>query len=335
MLLAVATPVGMIILSSGAHNVLLPRSLSASLPAAVLLVAVVLSAPRAPVGAILIGVSLMILAVSTVRSLRDPPRDNGFRQAADYIEARSGPADGVVYASLYHHPPHPLAAFLGSYLSDDAIPVGDLDLNDRPAWRRAAHGGRVFLVLQPIVVFGQPLDLERRAGPGRCFGLRQRKVISRSPPLLLGVYTVRPGGTLCARLALLGNALDRSPVRLSGRSGMRSIAPWFGHRLPVDPRTVKGAVHRMSTTHGRLVVEGAVDPRDAVPTWVVVFRGRHLVAAGVPDSRRPDLLKARNLPVNAIHFRVSGRPASPLERADTQHLKVFAIGPHRAFALGR
>ncbi len=189
-LLGVATPCGMVAFSLGEHNILFARGLSASVPAAVILIGFVLARPPPALAVVLTGIAVGVLLVGTSRSLRDPPRDTGFREVAQYIDSHREAHDAVAYVSLYYDPPHPLAGFLTAYLKGERMPVRELNVNDEATWRFAAHGGRVFLVLQPIVVFGRPLRLEEHAGPANCFALESKRVISRSPPLLLGIYGV-------------------------------------------------------------------------------------------------------------------------------------------------
>jgi mannosyltransferase len=322
--LAAVTPCAIAILSLREHSILLPRSLSASVPAAVVLIGFLLTACRPRVAAVLTAAVLAVLAVGTVRALRDPPRDTGFREVADYIQAHRAPGDAVVYESLYHHPPHPLAGFVSAYLEDDGILVRDIGVNDIPAWRHAAAGdGRVFFVLQPIVVFGRPLELESRAGPGRCFALERSREVSQSPPLLLGVYSLPASGSLCSRLALVGEGLDRVPIRLHSRREGLYIAPWRGRRVVVAGPPVHGAVSHVSTRAGRVVVTGTVPPADA-QAWVLAFRGDRLVAAGVPEAGRRDRPAAGGLSAQGVPFRIVGHPAAALN-GDVPRLRVFRI----------
>jgi hypothetical protein len=198
LLLAVVPAAGMIVLSLGEHTVLLPRSLSGSIPAvAILTGALLTSYGRAP-AAVLTAAALAILAVGTLDAVRTPPRGTAFREVSSYIHAHRTARDSLVYVALYHDPPHPLAGFVSVYFHGDGMPVRELGVNDGWAWRHAARGGRVFLVLQPIVIFGRPLSLNEREGPDGCFRLESRRVISDSPPLLLGTYAPRPGAHGCS-----------------------------------------------------------------------------------------------------------------------------------------
>jgi len=336
-LLAAVTPAGVVLVSAtGDHNILLARSLSASVPAAAVLVGWLLTSPRAPVAVALTTAALVAVGVGTVQTLDDPVRNVGFRSAARYIEARERPGDAVVFTSFYHHPPHPLAGFVSSYFDPGDLPVGALEVNDRPAWRQAARtGGRVFFVLQPIVVFGRPLGLEARAGPGRCFRLDSRESISDSPPLSVGVYSVPAGERLCARLALLGGAVERTGTRLGGAGRQdRYFGPWFGRRIPVlgAPR---GSVNGVSTEGRRIVVTGFLrkDPARKDADWVLVFLGRRLVAAGVPNSARADTLMRGGAPSEVIPFEVTGRSPAPAAVGDLRRLQVLALSGGEAAEL--
>jgi hypothetical protein len=198
---ALATPGGIALVSFGQHNILLPRSLAASLPAAVLLVGWLLTSPKRPAATVATAAALAVIAIGTVETLDGSVRGSHLREAARYIEEHSRPRDSVVHRTFYHRPPHPLADFLAAYLKGTGIPVFALDVNDSPAWQSAAEGGRVLFVYQPFTVFGRRLRLEPQAGPGRCFRLESRKVISEA--VTIGVYSLPAESRRCAHSALL------------------------------------------------------------------------------------------------------------------------------------
>jgi hypothetical protein len=331
-LLAVATPIGLVIVSTGEHNILLPRGLSASLPAAAVLVGFVLTAPRAPASLVVVTVALTVLLIGTVSSLRDPPRNTGFRDVAHFIDAERNRDDAVIYLSLYHHAPHPLAGFVAAYLDDDDIPVREVGVNDGAAWRRAAGGGRIFFVLQPIVVLGKPLELPPRAGPGGCFTLDSRKVVSTSPPLLLGTYSVHPPQRRCARLALGRGGPARAEIRLRRGAGTY-IGPWFGRRVKVAREPADGRLTATEADGRHIDIQGVVRTDPVEPTWILTFDGARLVASGVAEASRPDVAREQGLPPGMARFRIRGEisPGSGTE----QHLKTFVVSRDRAAALTR
>ena len=182
---ALATPVGLLVYSLLAKSVVLPRNMSASIPAAALTLGWALTAagPRLRVG--LTVVALAALCVGTVAVTRDDNRRPPFEDAARFIDAHARPGDAVI--DFFYNP--------ASRVSGRELVVnlkGRYHLyragsDDDAAWRRAREsGGRVFLVVPQVgVLRGVP----RRSGPGNRFPLRDYRIYPGFIPL--GVFEYR------------------------------------------------------------------------------------------------------------------------------------------------
>jgi hypothetical protein len=169
-LLAVATPIGLLGYSFVSGNdIYLARNLSASLPAAVLLVALLLTWSRGWVGIALSFSALSAVAVGTLKTLDSDTQRPAIKQAARYIDAHAKPGEPVVDVA-YHPSSSPLGRRLQLYFERPhrVYQAGD---DDQPAWRTAADGRRVFLVAERVGLFER---IPRRLGPGRQFVLRDQ-----------------------------------------------------------------------------------------------------------------------------------------------------------------
>ncbi len=137
LLLAVATPAGVVLYSLGSTDLLLARNLGASVCAMALVVAwAVVSLGRVPgaVGAVAL---LAAMAVGTIDTLRDEHRRPASKDAAAFVDSIVRPGDTLVWSTvagdLHVYRKHPLPTYLG--------------VDDLRAWRRAqSRGGRVIMV---------------------------------------------------------------------------------------------------------------------------------------------------------------------------------------------
>jgi hypothetical protein len=159
-LLTLGTPVGVFLYSLASQNILVARTFSASLPAALLLIGwLVVNMRRLPALAV---VTFMFgaLAVGTVKTLDDDFRRPPYKEAAHFIDAHAQAEDPVIqffqpntivarHMSIYFRSPHDLFAAA---------------IDDQGAWKRGAKGARVFVVVpQTGLLRGVP----RRLGPDR------------------------------------------------------------------------------------------------------------------------------------------------------------------------
>lgn len=168
-LLAAVAPLGVLGYSWHEHNIFLARNMMASLPAILLLLGwAIASLPRvawvaagaATLAAVLVG-SVLMLQPSYQRA--------PYRAAAGWVGDRYRPGDSVLDYS-FRPLSDPLARTASIYLPGTAFFEATID--EAGAWRRAARGGRVFIVLPQAGPFqGLPpsigpaaLHLRRQAG---------------------------------------------------------------------------------------------------------------------------------------------------------------------------
>jgi mannosyltransferase len=181
-LVAVATPAGVVAYSLGSTDLLLPRNLGASLCATALVLGwLVLSLPRAAALAAT-AVLLAALAVGTVETLGDEHRRPAAKEAAYFVDSVVRPGDVLVYSTvagdLHVYRKRPLRTFLG--------------VDDRRGWRYAeARGGRV-IMLRPYFGFFAyaPKPPE---GLDRNYRVTARRVYTGFQTIAVLVYTPRPG----------------------------------------------------------------------------------------------------------------------------------------------
>lgn len=157
--LAIVAPLGVLAYSLLEHNIFLARNMMVSVPAlALLLSCSIVSLPR--LGSWLAGgVIVAALAFGAVQMLRPPYQRPPYRQAADFVEQRYRPGDSVLDFS-FRPLSDPLARAAAIYLPGKAIYEAALD--ESRAWRRAARGGGVFMIVPQV---GKLRGIPPRAGP--------------------------------------------------------------------------------------------------------------------------------------------------------------------------
>ncbi len=138
--LAFATPVGLLLYSVAATDLWLPRGLSASIPAAVLVIGALLAALPTAARIVAVTAVLATLAIGTIRSFGPDYVREPYRAMAALVDREVRPQDRVLVLSLIGQPaitamlhkPHPvLEATLRSY---SEVPPGSnayLFLDDR------------------------------------------------------------------------------------------------------------------------------------------------------------------------------------------------------------
>ncbi|MEA2333271.1 MAG: mannosyltransferase [Thermoleophilaceae bacterium] len=145
-LLAFATPVGVLIYCAVGPDIYISRYLFASLPAIAVLLGALLTYPRPPLRELAVLLALGALAVGTARAL-DASRDRpAFREAAQIVDDSAAPGDPVVeylfapvqgifarHLAINFEEPHPLTQMYGN--------------SDPGAWERIERAERFFVVL--------------------------------------------------------------------------------------------------------------------------------------------------------------------------------------------
>jgi 4-amino-4-deoxy-L-arabinose transferase-like glycosyltransferase len=194
-LLALATPLGIGLLSLAPdQSWLLPRNMSASLPALAVLVgwllatlARSLAAVARPLAAAAVAAFLLALAVGTAQALRPDNRRTPFRSAAHWIDDRAQPGDPVVQQLLFG------SGSLGDVLRINFArphPLLDAGAAGGPAaWARAE---RVFVVRALPDSAGGAAPLAPRAGPDGAFELVAERRYAGLGDVVVGEYRRRP-----------------------------------------------------------------------------------------------------------------------------------------------
>lgn len=141
---AVATPLGLVLLSLRPHHsFLLPRNLIASLPATAVLVAMPIARCRRPLNVIAAAMVIGGLAIGSIRELTLYSRPQ-MKAAAEAIAGRWQPGDPILRANWLNGPPTDLTPYLPA--GADAY-VGKADPTSYPAYESALRTGHpVFTV---------------------------------------------------------------------------------------------------------------------------------------------------------------------------------------------
>src|SRR3954452_20796329 len=170
-LLALATPVGIGLLSAVPHrSLLLPRNLIASTPAIALLFGwLVTSAGRRTLAVATTTVLLLALAVGAARALDHGNRRSAYRDAAACVDQRARPGDPVLEVF-----------FIGGGALDDVLALNFAEphrihhsggTTEAAAWAAGRRTGHVFEVLPLPGFFKRVQHLPRFNGPGKRFRL--------------------------------------------------------------------------------------------------------------------------------------------------------------------
>jgi uncharacterized membrane protein len=157
--LAVATPVGLLLYSLTVTDLWLPRGLSASVPAATLLIGALLAALPGRARTIAVALVLLTLTIGTFRSFGANYVREPYRAMAAYIDRHAGPRDTIVSVSLIGgpaisaqlHTPRPLVRMTAKTLAavprgaDAFVVVGDLEARRLGIGTPTAPGMRLVL----------------------------------------------------------------------------------------------------------------------------------------------------------------------------------------------
>jgi 4-amino-4-deoxy-L-arabinose transferase-like glycosyltransferase len=331
--LALATPTGLLLYAVSGTSLYLPRNLSASLPALAIVVSLVAAAglralPRRveAIAAVALTALLVVVAVSAVG---DDDQRPPYRAAAHYLDEHAGNADPVVESSptafvakarhlrrttldLYFRRPHPLypddgaaAAWRSARGRQDVWTVAPTQLEPENIARTLAAPAR------------QPPDLRARLAH---LGGPDGRAIARSDETLDGIVPVS--------VRRYRGLIDG---RLEGRGSGTRIAWTFGRDTVVDPAVARGAVESMSPVLGRPAISGwAIAAKGSrLVNWVLLFSGRRLLAVSAGGLPEPDV--ARRFGPQAL---LSGFALIPVAfPADRSTLRVFAVVGDRASEL--
>jgi hypothetical protein len=169
-LLALATPVGLAVYTLlPGPNLFSARNLNASLPAAVLLLAAIVTALPRLAAVAATAVTLAVFGMGAARTFDPDTQRPPLKDAAEYVDAHARPGEPVIDFAL-----SPRSDILNRGLQpyfERPHPVYQAGVDDDRAWRVAADGRRVFMVLfQDESLRGIP----RASGPGRRFPLVAR-----------------------------------------------------------------------------------------------------------------------------------------------------------------
>ena len=253
LILALATPVGLLLYGRVSTSLYGVRNLSASQPALIVLVALLVNALLttlpARVAAAAAAVMVVVLGVVAVQSIRAENLRPPYREAAEYLNQVAGPGDPVVYeqpllgadarlgrTSLEPYIDHPGRV----YLANDSA----------AAWAQVPAGRTLYLVSTRQKPLVKALGLDKLPA-----GLRRRQA-------QLG----GPDGRAVERSEKTFEGFDGVIVRrfrgeAEGRleqSGGRQVISWtLGRRVSVAPRRTRGLVQLVSPPVGRA---GAASP---------------------------------------------------------------------------
>lgn len=324
LILALATPVGLLLYDVVGPALYGARNLSASQPALILLVAIMLSSlsSAVPARVALPALTCLVaaLALVAVESLADDKRRPPYREAAQYLDEVAG-----------NNPVIDLPPLLGADSRAGSSLKQYFDREHRmysfyesgPAWRRARAGGKVFMVSTS------------QEGVASVSGL------DHAPPGLLA-RRARLGG-------LNGRAVERGSKTFSGfepvtvrwfsgevdggleRQGGRESIWWsLGRRVTFSPGAAQGAVERVSKPGAPLIVTGwALDAARRRPVdWVLAFAGRRLLAVSPAGGKRPDI--AASYGATAL---LSGFTLLSFDAPPDPTVRVFALIGDRASEL--
>jgi 4-amino-4-deoxy-L-arabinose transferase-like glycosyltransferase len=326
LVLAVATPAGLLLYAATGTSLWLPRNLSASLPFLSIVVAAVVAwaSTRLPARAGAAGLAVLgtLFLLLTVRSETDGYRRPPYREAARWVDRHAAPTAPVIEIPLALSP-------------DPRLPPTSVDLylparhrvvrtgSDGALWRGLAAGRELWLIA-----------FSRFSSSGAvrfAWG-------DRTPPRKLLDRARRIGGPdglgLGQEERHFDGVIDVDAQHFRGRaSGVRRgdrITWTFGRNVRIVPHAAKGAIDGV-TRPARPVLEGWALPASGRGRvgWILLFRGRRLVGASAGGLDRPDVAR---LVGPAAAF--SGWRASPLgPKRALRSVRAYAVVGNRATAL--
>jgi 4-amino-4-deoxy-L-arabinose transferase-like glycosyltransferase len=334
-LLALATPIGLLLYAAAGSSLYIPRNLAASVPAALVLIALLLDRLAATVTPRLaaVGVAglIAVFAIGTAEIVFDADqRRPAYREAAHHVDEVAGRADAVVDTPLTPAGDKRFRRTTLDLYFQRAHRLYPAGAEEAAAWRRLATGGQVFLVAP-----------EELASPRRYLD-RVLGDADRAPPGLLrrlerlggpdGRALVREGRTLPGifRISVFRYA-GQIDGRLQRRNGQERISWSLGERVPVSPGVARGAVESVTPSGEPLSISGwALDASRPRPAdWVLFFYRDRLLAVAAGGTPRLDIAQ-RYGPSALLSGFVRPSTRSPQRRSG---IRVFAVVGDRASEL--
>ncbi len=311
-ILALATPVGLLLYAAVGDDLYTPRNMSASIPALAIAVGAFLSSGGPRLAAVTATLLLAGFAIGAVKTFDRDNQRPAFREAAQFLDDATGPGDQVVDQSRSELLGGPQSVNLGPlnvYLNH--VPrVLTANQDDAPAWERAARGGRVFFVrLDAGLYRGMP----PLAGPDQQVVLRQKRVYAGLVPLLVGRYQGHVAGSL-------------------ERRGNQEVINWsLGKGIVVANARTAGVIDEVASSGKNVSVSGwALDESERPVDSLLLFAGRRLVAATYRRVPRFDVAKDHGAPALLSGFSVADPSIPASVRSGTSPLRVFAVVGHTA-----
>jgi Dolichyl-phosphate-mannose-protein mannosyltransferase len=306
-LLAVATPVGVLVYSFAADDLFVfPRNLIASLPFAALLVGWVLTRPPPRFAVPAVALTACALAVAAASSQLDDHSRPDFPQLASHVDAVAGPRDAVVYATDPLEA-RALATYLEPYYDHPRPVVAEPDPSD---WSDHLRSGRV------VVVSAWP--------PGATAG-----------PLLPGHGLTEVQDRYYDGVQTLAAAVyRRDPVHGPHSYSVRGdrLVPAGGAPLPIRSKGVDGVIQAFAPrAGGRFLYTGWANRADEPVDKVVVLAGDRVLFADAPYLKRPDVAGDDPDGGRALGFEFT--PSVALLRSTGQPT-AYAIAGGVAYRLG-
>jgi Dolichyl-phosphate-mannose-protein mannosyltransferase len=326
LILALATPIGLLIYDVASSSLYLPRNLSASLPALAVALALLLDrltmivSPQ--VGAIAMIAFMAVVGFGAIESvLDDDQRRPAYREAAHYLDDVVAPTDPVVDTPLT---PATEARFRRTTLDlyferKHRLYAAGADVGS--AWRQLQAGRNLFLVAPGQLAAKESIDRLLGAGNQAPPGLVRRlqrlggpdgRAVLRDVKTFAGIFPI----SVFQYEGLVDGKLER-------HGGRESISWSFGKRVSVSPGVAVGAVENVTPSTQPLSISGwSVDAKRSRPAdWVLFFSRDRLFAVSAGGIPRPDI--ARTYGATAL---LSGFSRSPDEApGDRAVIRVFAV----------
>ncbi len=315
LILAVITPVGLLLYAAVGEDLYTPRNLSASIPALAVVVSAFLAAGGPRLVAVTASLVLLGFGIGAVKTLDRDNERPAFREVAQYLDDTTRPDDLLVDQSR--------SELLGGPQSKNLVPlhvylkhaprVLTANEDDAPAWEHAARGGRVFFVRLDAGLFR---GLPPLAGPDQRVVLREKRVFRGLVRILVGRYQGQVAGSL------------------ERRNGHEVISWSLGKGIVVGTTGVRGLAEGAAATGKRVVTNGWALTRSGEPVdWLLLFAGDRLMGATYPRLPRPDVAKDHGAGALLSGFTVAAPSVPRSVRAGTTPLRVFAVVGNRASPL--
>jgi 4-amino-4-deoxy-L-arabinose transferase-like glycosyltransferase len=324
LILALATPVGLLLYAVPGSSLYIPRNLSASLPALVVLVAVLvdllLAAVPRRLATIAAAALVAVLGINAVEFFGDDYRRPPYREAADYIDEVAPRDARVVEAPLALPPDKRLPSTTIDRYFEREHPLHRYGVDDASAWRELRAGHDVYLVTPRRLLRSESVKSELRGTEQAEAGLLRRLDQFGGPD---GLAVLRADKRLDGIIPI-------SVLRYSGvvggrleRRGRQEVISWsLAKRVSVSTGAAAGSVEELKPSDKGFLITGwaldAARPRPA--DWVLVFSGSQLVAVSASGNRRPDIAKHHGASASLAGF--AAALAAP---SDVSAIRVFAV----------